>query len=324
MADDLTELPGVGPAKAEKLKEKGLTTFLAIAIASPKNLAEMVGEMTPEGAAKIIEGAKDLAQIEGFITGNELKEQRKKLRKLPTSSPQLDSLFGGPSEISGKGGIETTSITEFFGEYGSGKTQICFQLAVNATMPESEGGLDGHVMVIDTENTFRPKRIDDMATAQGLDVYETQEKIHISKAFNAAHQMLLMEKKAPELAEKFPIRLVIVDSLVAHFRSEYIGRGNLADRQALLNTHMHDLLHFAFLNNAAVAVTNQVLTNPSLPPFMDPTRPVGGHIVGHTSTYRVYLRKGKVGKPVARMIDSPENPVNDVVIALTEEGVRDG
>jgi DNA repair protein RadA len=233
-------------------------------------------------------------------------------------------LFGGPNEISGKGGIETTSIVEFFGEYGSGKTQICFQLAVNATMPEKDGGLDGDVMVIDTENTFRPRRIDDMAKAHGLDIKETSDRIHVAKAFNAAHQILLVEKKAPELAEKFPIRLVIVDSLVSHFRSEYIGRGNLADRQNLLNTHMHDLLRFAYLHNAAVAVTNQVLTNPALPPFMDPTRPVGGHIVGHASTYRVYLRKGKPGKTTAKMIDSPEDPVNDVGISISEEGIRDG
>jgi DNA repair protein RadA len=324
MTDDLTSLPGVGEKTAEKLREKGYISFLTIAVESPKNMSEVVDGLTSEGAAKIIEGAKELADIGDFMNGNELKEQRKKLRKLTTSSSQLDGLFGEPHEISGKGGLETTSITEFFGEYGSGKTQICFQLAVNATMPEKEGGLNGHVMVIDTENTFRPKRIDDMAKAHGLDIDETQEKIHIVRAFNAAHQILLMEKKAPELAQKYPIRLVIVDSLVSHFRSEYIGRGNLADRQGLLNTHMHDLLHFAFLNNAVVAVTNQVLTNPSLPPFMDPTKPVGGHIVGHASTYRVYLRKGKVGKPIARMIDSPENPVNDVIISITAEGIRDG
>lgn len=317
MSDDLTKIPGVGKAISEKLEEKGYTTFLAIAIASPKNLVEIVGGFTVEGAAKIIEGAKDLADIEDFITSNELKEKRKDLRKLTTSSSQLDGLFGG-------GGIETTSIVEFFGEYGSGKTQLCFQLAVNATMPEDRGGLNGHVMIVDTENTYRPRRIDDMAKAHGLDVYETHEKIHVAKAFNAAHQILLIEKKAPELAEKFPIRLVIVDSLVSHFRSEYIGRGNLADRQGLLNTHMHDLLHFAFLNNAAVVVTNQVLTNPALPPFMDPTKPVGGHIVGHTSTYRVYLKKGKPGKSTARMIDSPEDPISDVVISLGEEGIRDG
>lgn len=317
MTDDLTELAGVGKATAEKLEEKGYNTFMALAIESPRNLVDIMGEgLTVIGAAKLIESAKDLAKIDDFITANELKEKRKILRKLTTSSPQLDGLFGG-------GGIETTSIVEFFGEFGSGKTQLCFQLAVNATMPEDQGGLNGHVIVVDTENTFRPRRIEDMAKAHGLDVDETNDKIHIAKAFNAAHQILLIEKKAPELAEKVPVKLVIVDSLVAHFRSEYIGRGNLSERQGLLNKHMHDLLHFAYLHNAAVAVTNQVLTNPALPPFMDPTKPVGGHIIGHTSTYRVYLKKGKPGRSTARMIDSPEDPVSDVVISIGEEGIRD-
>jgi DNA repair protein RadA len=323
MSDNLQEIPGVGKEKAKKLKDGGYDTFMAIAIESPKNLVETVGDMTEEGAATIIAGAKELADVGEFMTSNELKEQRKNLRKLTTSSPQLDGLFGDPNEVSGKGGIETTSISEFFGEYGSGKTQICFQLSVNATMPEEEGGLNGHVMWLDTENTYRPKRIEDMAVAQGLNIDEVNERIHVAKIFNAAHQILMIREKAPELASKFPIRLVVVDSLVAHFRSEYVGRGNLAERQGLLNRHMRDLLDFAFLNNAAIAVTNQVMSNPAIS-FADPTRPVGGHIVGHSSTYRVYLRKGKMGKTTARMVDSPENPIDDVVITLCKEGIRDG
>jgi DNA repair protein RadA len=323
MADDLTKIAGVGKKTAERLVEKGYDSFMAIAIESPKNLSEAVGDMTEDGAAKYIMGAKELADVGEFMTSNELKEKRKSLRKLTTGSPQLDSLFGPVTEYSGKGGIETTSIVEFFGEYGSGKTQLCFQLAVNATMPEKDGGLDGHIMWLDTENTYRPRRIEDMATAQGLDIDEVNDKIHVAKIFNAAHQILMIEKKASELARKFPIRLIVVDSLVAHFRSEYIGRGNLAERQGLLNKHMHDLLDFAYLNNAAVVVTNQVMSNPAIA-FADPTRPVGGHIVGHTSTYRVYLKKGKAGKSTARMIDSPENPISDVIIQLTEEGIRDG
>jgi DNA repair protein RadA len=200
---------------------------------------------------------------------------------------------------------------------------MCFQLAVNATMPEEKGGLDGHVIVIDTENTFRPKRIDQIAKAQGLDIDEVNEKIHVARAFNAAHQMLLLEEKAAELAKEVPVRLVIVDSLVAHFRAEYIGRGNLGERQGMLNKHMHDLLKFADVNNAVIAVTNQVITNPGQL-FGDPTKPVGGNIVGHTSTYRCYIRKGKNGKRVVRMIDSPESPDEEVVISVGEEGIRDG
>lgn len=159
-------------------------------------------------------------------------------------------------------------------------TQICFQLAVNATMPVADGGLDGHVIVIDTENTFRPIRIEQIATAHGLDVDEVNSKIHVARAYNSAHQMLLLTDKADELAKQVPVRLLIVDSLVSLFRSEYIGRGNLADRQGLLNTHMHDILKFTDAHNAVAAVTNQVLTNPGQM-FGDPTKPVGGNIIGH-------------------------------------------
>jgi len=313
--DDLTDLPGVGKLTAEKLKESGYGDFMTIAVATPKELAEL-GGLTEEGAAKIIHAAMGLADVGEFLTTAELKEKRKNLMYLSTGSKQLDGLFGGK-------GLETGSITEFYGEFGTGKTQIALQLAVNATRPVEDGGLGGHVLIIDTENTFRPKRIEEMATALGLDVDETFAKIHVARAFNSAHQIILLKKKANELAKTIPIKLVIVDSLTAHFRSEFLGRGNLGPRQGLLNNHMHDLLRFADINNAVAVVTNQVLTNVGQM-FGDATKPVGGNIVGHTSTYRLYLRKGKAGKKVARMIDSPENPDEEAIYTLGQEGIRDG
>ena len=314
--DVLTDIPGVGAATASALEKAGFKTFMSIAVMTPKGLAGEVDGITANGAEKYIEEAKILANVGSFYTTTELIEKRKKLQRLTTSSPLLDSLFGG-------GGLETTSITEFYGEFGSGKTQICFQLAVNATMPIKDGGLDGHVIVIDTENTFRPIRIEQIATAHGLDVDEVNSKIHVARAFNSAHQMLLLTDKADELAKQVPVKLLIVDSLVSLFRSEYIGRGNLADRQGLLNTHMHDILKFIDAHNAVAAVTNQVLTNPGQM-FGDPTKPVGGNIIGHNSTYRVFLRKGKGGKRVARMVDSPETPDMEAILSIGEEGCRDG
>lgn len=219
------------------------------------------------------------------------------------------------------GGLESQSIVEFFGEFGSGKTQICFQLAVNATRPIEDGGLNGDVFIIDTENTFRPERIVQMAVALDLDPEEVLKKIHVARAFNSHHQMLLVEK-ANELAHEMNVKLLIVDSLTAHFRAEYVGRGSLAERQQNLNKHMHDLLRFADLNNAVIAVTNQVSSKPDAF-FGDPTRPIGGHIVGHAATYRIYLRKSKGGKRIARLIDSPNLPEAEAVITVSEEGVRD-
>jgi hypothetical protein len=200
-------------------------------------------------------------------------------------------------------------------------TQICFQLAVNATMPFEKGGLEGEVIMIDTENTFRPERIVQIATALDLDPIETLQRIHVARAFNSHHQMLLVEK-AMELAHDKSVRLMIVDSLTAHFRAEYIGRGALAERQQSLNKHMHDLLRFSDLNNAVIAVTNQVAAKPDAF-FGDPTRPIGGHIVGHTATFRIYLRKSKGGKRIARLIDSPNLPEAEAVITVSEDGIRD-
>lgn len=308
----LEDIPGVGPAIAEKLREAGYDDLMAIAVASPADLAEKC-EIGDKKAADIIEGAKVCADIGNFETGEDILERRKSVTKLTTGSKAVDELLGG--------GLESQAITEFFGEFGSSKTQICFQLAVNATLPEEMGGFDSEVVIIDTENTFRPERIVQMSNYLGIDPVEVLKKIHVARAFNSQHQILLVDK-AMELSKTNKIKLLIVDSLTSHFRAEYIGRGALAERQQMLNRHMHDLLNFATLNNAAIAVTNQVSSKPDAF-FGDPTRPIGGHIVGHTATFRIYLRKGKAGKRVARLIDSPNMPEGEAVFTITEDGIKD-
>jgi len=308
----IEELPGVGPATAEKLREAGYSDLMSIAVESPSLLADTadIGEGV---AIKIINEAKKAADVGGFETGDQVMERRKSVRKITTCSKALDELLGG--------GVETFSITELYGEFGSGKTQIGHQLAVCATMPEENGGLDGDVIYIDTENTFRPERITQMARGLDLDPNEVLKRIHIARAFNSHHQILLVDK-ALELAKDNKARLVIVDSLTAHFRAEYIGRGALAERQQKLNKHMHKLLKFADLNHAAIVVTNQVSAKPDAF-FGDPTRPIGGHIVGHTATFRIYLRKSKASKRIARLIDSPNLPEGEAVFNVIEDGVRD-
>lgn len=314
MSDEeaISKLPGVGPAILEKLKEAGYNDIMMIAVDSPKNLAELaeIGEPT---AAKIIAAAKKAADVGGFETGDVLLERRKTVAKLTSGSKSLDELMGG--------GFESRAITEFFGEFGSGKTQLCHQLAVNCQRPLDEGGLEGHTMIIDTEQTFRPERIVQMSEALELDPDEVLKKIHVARAFNSHHQTLLVDK-ATELAKEYPVRLLVVDSLTAHFRAEYIGRGALAERQQMLNKHMHDLLRFGDLNNAVIAVTNQVAAKPDAF-FGDPTRPIGGHIVGHTATFRIYLRKSKGGKRIARLIDSPNLPEAEAVFQVSEAGIGD-
>ena len=315
---ELEDLPGVGSATAEKLREAGYHSVEAIAVATPAELAA-AAEISEGVAAKIINAAREAVDIGGFETGEKILERRKNIRKLTTGSKALDSLLGG--------GIETQAITEFYGEFGSGKTQIAHQLAVNVQLPEEQGGLNGSAIIIDTENTFRPERIVEMASALGIEPEEALKNIHVARAYNSNHQMLLVEK-AVELAEELkesekPVRLLVIDSATAHFRSEYVGRGTLADRQQKINKHLHDALRFGILFNAAVMITNQVQARPDVF-FADPTKPIGGHIVAHTATFRVYLRKSKGEKRIARLVDSPYLPEGEVVFAVLREGIRDG
>jgi DNA repair protein RadA len=314
---DLEELPGVGPAIAEKLREGGYNSLEAIAVASPAELvaAAEIGEAT---AAKIINAARDAADIGGFETGDKILERRQEVGKLTSGSQSLDALLGG--------GIETRSLTEFYGEFGSGKTQVAHQLAVNVQLPLEKGGLNGSVIIIDTENTFRPERIKDMAEAVKLDFDEVLKNIHIARAYNSNHQILLVDK-AEQLAEELketekPVRLLIIDSATAHFRSEYVGRGTLADRQQKINKHLHDALRFGDLNNAVIMITNQVMVRPDAF-FGDPTRPIGGHVLGHTVTFRLYLRKSKGEKRIARLVDSPNLPEAEAVFSVTGAGIGD-
>lgn len=306
------DLPGVGPATAEKLREAGFSDLMALAVASPQTVAE-AAELGTNIAQKIIGAAREAVDIGGFETGDVILERRKSVAKLTTCSKAFDELLGG--------GLETQAITECYGEFGSGKSQLAHQLAVNVTRAEDEGGLDGDTVWIDTEATFRPERIRQMAEALDLDTEKILKRIHIARAFNSHHQMLLAEK-ANEMTKDFPIRLIIIDSLTAHFRAEFIGRGTLAERQQLLNKHIHELIRFGDVHNAAIYVTNQVHAKPDAF-FGDPTRPVGGHIVGHSATFRVYLRKSKGGKRIARLIDSPNLPEAEAVFSVSEDGIRD-
>ena len=496
----MLNLPGVGPASLEKLLEAGYDSLEVIAVASPLEIKEVAG--VPEGVAlKIIQAAREMANIGTFMRADEYFEKRKSVSKLTTGSKNLDQLLGG--------GMETQSITEFFGEFGSGKcfakdtrvyyendgslhfetieemyekyravngevplddglavplktvsvytfdpetgevkqtrasyiyrervkkilhvglsggkvlkitavhpvlvfrdglewvragelregdvvvgvrevpgvpdsevdglpgggvtdptgklvfyrvesvelvdyddwvydlvvpethnfiapnglilhnTQVAHTIAVTAQLPEKDGGLHGSVVWIDTENTFRPERIVQIAEARGLDPDEVLKRIYVSRAFNSNHQMLLVEK-AEELIKElrdtdYPVKLIIVDSLMAHFRSEYVGRGSLAERQQKLSKHLADLHRLADIYDLVVYVTNQVQAKPDAF-FGDPTRPVGGHILAHSATFRVYLRKGKQGKRVARLIDSPYLPEGEAVFRITEAGVED-
>lgn len=287
---ELSELPGVGPATAEKLAAAGFGTVLAIAVATPGELTEASG-MSEAAARKIIQSAREIMSM-GFTSGEEVLKKRQAVQKVRLGVESFDQLLGG--------GLETGAITECFGEFGSGKTQIGHLLAVRAQV-EYPGS---YVVYIDTENTFRPERIMQFAEGQNLDPTDALRHIKVARAYNSDHQMLLVEKIIDLLKEGITIKAVIIDSLTAHFRAEFIGRGTLAERQQKLNKHMHTLLKVAEQANCVVYVTNQVMAKPDTF-FGDPTAAIGGHIVAHASTFRIYLRKGRKGSRVAKLIDAP-------------------
>jgi len=306
---ELYDLPGVGAATAERLKESGYDSVMSIAVASPGKLVDDAG-CSEAVARKMINAARDSLKM-GFISGIEVLEKRKKVMRVSTGSACFDELLGG--------GFETGSIVECFGEFGSGKTQIGHLLAVNCQKLDP-----GSVAIyIDTENTFRPERIKQLAIGAGLDPDDVLKNIKVAKAYNSDHQMLLAEKVSEIIRqEKLKVNVVIVDSLTAHFRAEFIGRGTLAERQQKINRHMHTLLKIADTNNACVYVTNQVQADPAQF-FGDPTKAVGGHIVAHASTFRIYLRKGKKGSRVAKLIDAPNMPDGECNFFVETGGLKD-
>ena len=338
--DELEDLPGVGPATADKLVDNGFESYQSIAVASPGEMSN-TADIGESSAADIINAARDAADVGGFETGAAVLERREEIGKLSWQIDEVDELLGG--------GIETQSITEVYGEFGSGKSQVTHQMAVNVQLQPENGGLDGGCIFVDSEDTFRPERIDDMV--RGLDdeilademerreiegtpsdeeameelVEAFLDQIHVAKAFNSNHQILLAEK-AKELAgeheeSEWPIRIVCVDSLTAHFRAEYVGRGELADRQQKLNKHLHDLMRIGDLFNTAILVTNQVASNPDSY-FGDPTQAIGGNILGHASTFRIYLRKSKGDKRIVRLVDAPNLADGEAVMRVQNEGLK--
>ncbi len=309
---ELEDIKGVGGKTAEKLRESGYDDLMSIATMSSGELAE-IADLGNKKSQSVITEARKLLDI-GFETGKERHEQRKEMKRITTSSDNFNEVLGG--------GVETQAITEFYGEFGSAKTQLSHQLSVNVQLPEEEGGLERQAIYIDTEDTFIPDRIEQMAEAKGLDVDETLSNIHVARAFNSDHQMLLADQ-AQEICQQNDIGLIVVDSLTAQFRSDYVGRGELAPRQQKLNKHMNTLLRLANSHNLAVIVTNQVMSNPDQM-FGDPTKAIGGHIVAHNSAVRLYLRKSKKDTRIARLVDSPYMPEGEAVFKVKDEGIIDG
>jgi len=307
----LEDLPGIGPATAQKLRELGFHTVESLAMATAREL-EPAG-ISEKKAFAIIEAARSSISV-AFVRADELLKMRQSVLRLTTGSKPLDRMVDG--------GLETQTITEFYGEYGTGKSQICHQLCVNIQLPPERGGLSGAALYVDTENTFRTERIVQMARHLGLDPEQVAKNIIYAEAYTSDHQMFLLDN-ADEVIKANNVKLIIVDSLTAHFRSEYLGREMLASRQQKLNKHMHKIIRLARAFNAVAVVTNQVMAKPDVF-FGDAVYPIGGHIVGHTSHTRIYLRRAAHGPVrIARLVSSPYLPEGEEIFKVTENGIED-
>ncbi|MHA1380198.1 MAG: DNA repair and recombination protein RadA [Candidatus Helarchaeota archaeon] len=309
---NLTDLPGVGPAIADKLCESGYSTLESLAVASPNEVSSLtsIGEAT---MGKIIQAARDKLQI-GFSTAAEVLDCRKLMDRFTTGSEQFDAMIGG--------GVETRSLIEVYGEFRTGKTQIAHQLCVTVQLPKEKGGLEAEAVYIDAEGTFRPERLLEIAEKYPeLDPKTMLDNVIYARSYNSSHLQLIVEK-IPALLKEHNIKLIVVDSIISHFRAEYIGRGTLSDRQQKLNKFIHKLLQIAEAYNLTVYATNQVMAAPGIF-FGDPTQPVGGHVLAHASTYRIYVRKSKGNKRIARLVDSPCLPEREAVFVIYENGIKD-
>ena len=307
----LEDLPGIGLTIAQKLRELGFHTVESLATAAVRELEPLgIGE---KKAVEIIQEARSSISV-SFIRADELLKMRQNILRITTGIKAMDALLGG--------GIETQTITEFYGEYGSGKSQICHELCVNVQLPPKRGGLGGGALYVDTENTFRTERIVQMASFLGIDPVKVVKNIVYAEAFTSDHQMFLIEN-ADKVIKENGVRLIVVDSLTSHFRSEYLGREMLADRQQKLNKHMHKLIRLARAFNAVAIVTNQVMSKPDVF-FGDALHPVGGHIVGHTSHTRIFLRKASRGSVrIARLVSSPYLPEGEALFKVTGNGIEE-
>ncbi len=313
---EIQDIEGVGPTTARKLKEAGIVSVMDLAVTSADELAVDLNSSKDTAATFIIAAQRLLRESnileKEFVTAESALEKRKSLMRCSTGSRALDELL--------LGGIETQAVTEFYGEFGSGKSQICHTLAAIAPQPKEAGGLNGGVIYIDTEGTFRPERLNQIARARELEPSHVLKNVAVCKVYNSSHLELII-KDLGKYVNDFNAKLVIIDSIISLHRAEFAGRATLADRQQRLNGLLHKVIRLAEIFNIAVVITNQVQSSPDTF-FGDPTKAAGGNVIGHASTYRIYLRKSGENR-TAKMIDSPYHPYSDAKFTLNEKGTDD-
>lgn len=308
------EKHGISATETKKLIEGGFHTVEAIAFSPRKQLLAVKG-ISEQKAEKIFDAACKLVQM-GFTTAMEYEKTRERVFKVTTGSAELDKLL--------EGGIESSSLTEIFGEFRTGKTQLCHTLCVTAMLERGQNGGQGKAMFIDTEGTFRPQRIKQIAERFGVDPDFALDNVSYARAYSSDHQLALLVQAAAMMAEEH-YSVLIVDSATALYRTDYSGRGELSARQMSLAKYLRMLQRLADEFNIAVVMTNQVVAQVDGGAMFaaDPKKPIGGNIMAHASTTRLSLRKGRGENRICKIYDSPCLPENEAMFSISEGGIRD-
>ena len=312
--EDLMRIKGVGKSQAEKLYNAQIYSCMQLASMPVPQLMDRTG-FTKKASETLIANAKPLCDLGDIKSADTILNDETNTNMLTTGSKGFDELIGG--------GFPTKLITEIHAENGIGKTQISFTASVMCTRPTEEGGLDGDVVYIDTEGTFNAHRVAEIAKARNYDPETVLQRIHVARVLTSSQQVLIMDK-VNELSTDYPIKLIVVDSIMARFRSDFAGgRQNLPERQGMLNQHLAELLSFANRNDAVILITNQMSASPDAGAFFDPMIPVGGNVLGHASAIRVRVRRGKSGTRIIKLVKSNTRPVGECLVSIAEAGVCD-
>jgi DNA repair protein RadA len=320
----LESLQDVDQHLLHKLKDIGIGSISELATTTPPELLEdyysnyddAISGIDFETISNLVLKAKQKLIEDGLIqrdfsSAEKMLEIREKLIKFTTGSQSFDLFL--------RGGIETQALTEIAGEFGSGKSQLCYTLCVTANMANKDYG----IIFVDTENAFKAERIHQIAESRGLEAEEIMKKIFVCKIYYSAHLEAVIRSLAKYI-EQYKARLVIIDSIISLHRAEFAGRETLAERQQRLNAILHKLKRMAEIYNVAIVYTNQVQAQPDsfFGNSFDSMRAAGGNIMGHASTYRIFLRKMGHNR-IAMMLDSPYHAYSQVKFTIGEEGIQD-
>ncbi len=308
---------GINVSEIKKLKDVGLMTIGQVMQQSMRFLIDIKG-LTEARVDKIKDACRKLMPGSNFRTGLEVRQIRKAVIRVSTGSKSFDAVLGG--------GIETGQITEVFGEFRTGKTQLAHTLCVTGQLGFDSGGGQGKVIYIDTEGNFRPQRIEQISERYGLDPDMTLENIIHCRVFSHDEQMDIVRPIAGLLADESqgPYRVLIIDSIISLFRVEFSGRGELSERQQKLGIHLSHLEKIAEEFNIIVLILNQCQADPGALSMFGPViKPVGGHVLAHASTTRVFLKKGKGEQRIAKIYDSPLMPEAEATFQITPGGIDD-